>query len=193
MKRILVTSITFISIALISISCGGGKAKENSSDSKEGSVATEYTNVELSEKHFGDNWNQLESSQTMLTKEEYDALNLGALSFIPEFGELQYEIGSTLIDEPTRKLLTVKTIASGEISEYLLGYINNNVTDSLLISYEDNVEYFSEISSVLNGNKITVTTIDFDYSGEAEIADTIRTSYIISKELTFDEILQKIK
>lgn len=189
MKRILVTSSIFLSIVLIAFSCGGGKTKDGSADSNDGAVTTEYANIDFSEKHFGDNWNQLERTQTMLTKEQYDALNLGALSFIPEFGELQYEIGSTLIDEPTRKLLTIKTIASGEISEYLLGYINNIVTDSLLISYEDNVEYFSETSSVINGNKITVTTIDFDYSGEAEIADTIRTSYIISKELTFDEIL----
>lgn len=189
MKQILATSIIFATVTILTLSCGG-KAKNNSTDTQQDATSVEYANIELSEKHFGDNWNQLENSQTMLTKEEYDALNLGKLSFIPAYEDLQYEIGSTLVDEPTRKLFTIKTIASGEISEYLLGYINNCVTDSLLISYEDSVEYFSETSSIINGNKITVTTVNFDYSGTEEVADTIKTSYTISKELTFDEIIE---
>lgn len=191
MKKILVTSIAILSLTLAMLSCGGkGKTKDNSTDASKGEItAVEFAYIEFAETHFGDNWNHLENSEKQLTEEEYKSLNLGKLSFIPDFGELQYEIGSTLIDEPTRKLLTVKTVSSGEISEYLLGYVNNTITDSLLVAYEDNVEYFSNTSAVLEGNKITVTTIDFDYSGTEEVSDTISTSYIISKELIFDEII----
>lgn len=192
MKKTLVTSIALLSLMMTMISCGGKtKTSDNSTnENKENTAIVEFANIDFSETHFGDNWNHLENSVKQLTKEEYKALNLDKLSFIPDFGELQYEIGSNLIDEPARKLLTVKAVSSGEISEYLLGYVNNTITDSLLVAYEDNVEYFSNTSAVLEGNKITVTTIDFDYSGTEEVSDTIKTSYIISKELTFDEVLK---
>lgn len=190
MRKILVILIAILSLTLAMLSCGGKtKTMDSSANEKEETIVVEFANIEFAEMHFGDNWNHLENSEKQLTEEEYNALNLGKLTFIPDFGELQYEIGATLIDEPTRKLLTVKAVSSGEISEYLLGYVNDVITDSLLVAYEDNVEYFSSTSAILEGNKITVTTIDFDYSGTEEVSDTISTSYIISKELIFDEII----
>lgn len=170
-------------------SCNGCKRKQTpESDNKE--QKTEFS-INISNITFGDNWSKLGQENHILSQAEYDSLKLGTLSFIPPYGDLQYELGGVLINEDNKKLLTVKSVASGEISEYLLGYINNNITDSLLVAYEDNVEYYSATSSTIEGNTINVRTINWDYSGAKEIADTIITEYQITPELTFDEVIEE--
>lgn len=191
MKRILVISITTVAILFAIASCGGKvKNTENGQENNE-TANSDFASIQISETHFDNNWNKLDHSASQLSREEYDALNLGQLSFMSNFEDLQYDKGTILIEDNNRKLLTIKTISSGEIAEYLLGYVNNIVTDSLLVAYEDNVEYFSTTSSVINNDKITVTTINSDYSGLEEASDTIVNSYRITPELTFDEIIEE--
>lgn len=185
----------YICICLLAVlllpSCNGCKKQTTpSTEVNTDKKAEESSAIEIDETIFDDNWNKI-NDKNVLSKQAYDELKLGTLSFIGSYGDLQYEIGNTLIDQDNKKLLTVKCVASGEISEYLLGYINNNITDSLLIAYEDNVEYFSKTFSVIKHNQITTTTINWDYAGMEEIADTIISKYIITPELTFEEIIEE--
>lgn len=191
MKRISVISLAVFVIVFATTSCGSKTKNTQSNNTNEKSATSENSAIQISEIHFDNNWNKLSSIHSQLSEEEYNTLNLGELSFMANYGELQFNIGEMLIDEEHRQLLTIKTISSGEIAEYLLGYLNNTVTDSLLVAYEDNVEYYSITSSVINDDKITVTTINFDYSGLEGSADTIVNSYRITPELTFDEIIEE--
>lgn len=176
--------------ASILFSCGGGK-KQQSSSSTENSANDTSSIKEIPTTIFDDNWNKLDQNNTILTEEEFDSLKLNSLSFIGSYGDLQYEKSKTLIDQENRKLLTIKTISSGEISEYLLGYVDQNISDSLLVAYEDNVEYYSKVSSTISHDTITVMAINWDYSGLEEISDTIVSRYIITPALKFEEIIEE--
>lgn len=186
MKQIAISVMVLLCLFTI-ISCGN-KTKNNESNKNLDTI--ESYSIHIPELHIDNNWNKLDNAETQLTKAEYDDLKLGQLSFMGSFGELQYERGDILIDDNSKKLLTIKAISSGEISEYLLGYIDNMITDSLLVAYEDNVEYFSVTSSIIKADTITVTTINFEYNGMDEVADTIVSSYRITPELKFDEIIK---
>lgn len=191
MKTIHVYFVVLSVLLLVITSCGSKTKQNNIESSIDASNAIENTSVHISEIHFDNNWNKLDNQSAQLSKSEYESLKLADLSFMENFGDLQYEKGETLVDEENRKLLTIKTISSGEISEYLLGYINNSITDSLLVAYEDNVEYYSTTSSVIKDDTITVTTINFDYNGIDEVADTITNKYRITPHLLFDEIIEE--
>ena len=128
-----------ITISIIVVACG--KKKTSDSNEKEGSVEnTAITEIQNSD--FDNNWNIAYDPKINLSKETFDSLRLNTLTFLPPFEDLDFQIGKIILDTENKKLLSIKAIASGEISEYLLGYIDNNITDSLLIAYEDNVEYF---------------------------------------------------
>lgn len=169
-------------------SCNGCRRQQGADSVAEtGSVFT----VDIKLTKLDNNWNKLDQENNILSLAEYDSLGLGKLSFIGPYGELQYEKGEVLLKSDNKELLTIKTISSGEISEYLLGYVNNQVSDSLLVAYEDNVEYFSKVSSVITKDTITVMAINWDYSGMKEIVDTIISRYIITPELKFEEIIEE--
>lgn len=177
-----------ITISIVAVACG--KKKINDSNEEESSVEkTVITEIQNSD--FNDNWNIAYDAKKNLSKETFDSLKLNTLTFLPPYEDLDFQIGKIILDTEHKKLLSVKAIASGEISEYLLGYIDNNITDSLLIAYEDNVEYYSTTASTIKDSKITVTTINSNYDGPQETADTIITIYNITPNLTFDEVIEE--
>ena len=188
-KNFILLAFLFSTLVIIS-SCGKKKQSENSNTAATGTITT---NVELNIEHaqFDNNWNVQYDENKNLSKEEFDNMKLGTLSFMPVFGDVDFQIGQILFSTEKEKLLTVKAIASGEISEYLLSYINGNITDSLLVAYEDNVEYYSETSSKIENNRVTVTTVNRDSSGDEESLDSISTIYEISPKLTFDEVFEE--
>ena len=188
--RVIKYSIICLLAVLLLSSCEGCRKKQSSANGLVEDTPSATAPIDIPFSNFDDNWNKLDDSN-VLSEEEYDSLKLGSLSFIGSYGDLQYEIGKRIIDQEDRKLLTIKAIASGEISEYLLGYIDNDITDSLLVAYEDNVEYYSQTSSTISHDTITVVTIDHDYSGMEDVADTIVSQYIISPELRFEEIINE--
>lgn len=186
MKKAFHILITFLFLMLITTACGKKKQQN-----EEQETPTTVTESQIKDAEFDNNWNVAYDENKNISKAQYDSLKLGSLSFIAPYEHLDFQIGKVLLDTDEKKLLSIKAISSGEIAEYLLSYINNNITDSLLIAYEDNVEYYSATSSVINDNKITVTTINWDYSGAEETADTTITQYTITPELTFEEIFDK--
>lgn len=189
--KLFIQSFTLVLCTSILFSCGGGKKQQTTNNSEGEAEGNSSLVVEIPTTIFDDNWNKLDQKSKLLSHEEFDALQLGDLSFIGAYGDFQYEEGKTLLDQADKKLLTIKTISSGEISEYLLGYVDQNISDSLLVAYEDNVEYYSKVSSTIAKDTITVMAINWDYSGMEEISDTIISRYIITPELRFEEIIEE--
>lgn len=182
--------IYYLLLILCMSSCNGCK-RQQGADSVDGTGCDSVFIVDIQQTSFDNNWNKLDQESNILSLAEYDSLGLDKLSFIGPYGEFQYEKGEELLKSRNKKLLTIKSISSGEISEYLLGYVDNQVSDSLLVTYEDNVEYFSKVSSIIAKDTITVMAINWDYSGMKEISDTIISKYIITPELKFEEIIEE--
>lgn len=188
MKKILFILLIVSSTALIITSCGKKKQYNESDNVEANATGTDST---IKDAEFDDNWNEAYKAKDNLSKQTFDSLKLNTLTFLPPYEDLDFQIGKTLLNTDNKKLLTIKAIASGEISEYLLGYIGGNITDSLLVAYEDNVEYYSATYSTIENNKITVTTVNRSYDGPEEVADTIVTKYNITPELTFEEVFEE--
>lgn len=183
MKKIL----TILAVLLFVTSCG----KKNNSENTDTNTTTDATEFHVADVKFDNNWNMPFDITKNLDKQTYDSLKLGKLSFMSEYGTLDYQIGDILFNVGNKKLLSVKAIASGEIAEYLLGYVNDNITDSLLVAYEDNVEYYSTTYSTVRDNTIITTTIDLNNEGTKEISDTTIVRYHITPEMTFEEVFEE--
>lgn len=191
MRKILFTTLIFLLITLSFSNCWKKKTNESNPITQIDSSESLISETEIEYMDFGDNWNVAYDSKQNLSKEAFDSLKLNSLTFLPPYEDLDFQIGRVILNTDHKKLLSVKAIASGEISEYLLGYMNNSITDSLLIAYEDNVEYYSSTSSIIKGNVVIVTTINHDYEGVKEISDTINSRYVITPELKFEEIIEE--
>lgn len=127
---------------------------------------------------------------TRLSQEQYDDLQLYNVKGLEGYTIANLCTGQTLIDSPSGKILTVQVITEGEITEYLLSYDKEGkLQDNLIVAYEDMVEYYSQISSVINSDMICVQTINFTYDGvdgnATESSDTSVVRYKISPEYRF--------
>lgn len=187
--------ILILLIGLASLSCNTKTTNTNNSSSDSSISRSDSTYESLltnmPEVIFDKVWNDVNNSKKKLSEAQYDSLRLNNLSFLPAFDDLEYQIGQVLVNEKDVKLLTIKAVASGEVSEYLLGYQNNKITDSLLVAYEDAVEYYSRTSSSIKGNLIESTTINWDYNDQGkETADTMISYYRITPQLKFEEITE---
>lgn len=125
-----------------------------------------------------------------LTQSQYDSLQLSKVKELQGYDIADLTMGRILLNNDFGKMVTVQIITDGEITELLLSYDKNgNLVDNLIVAYEDLVEYYKEVTSSINSNKITVQTINFNYydvgSNTIETADTIRTNYQITPELRF--------
>lgn len=125
-----------------------------------------------------------------MTMALYDSLQLYRVEALLGYDTTFMSMGRILLANENGKIITVKIITDGEIMEYLLSYDKKgSLVDNLLVSYEDMVEYYSQISSKIDSNKITIQTVNFSYSDDlgnpVELSDTIIAKYEISPEFKF--------
>lgn len=181
MKKIYLFSI--ISFAIF-ISCQS--KQENKTDAQ-----LDKLDIELTEKELSSKIDSIDlASISRLTQKEYDDLQLSKVKGLEGYELSDLTMGQTLLDSTNGKILTVQIITDGEITEYLLSYDKDgNLVDNLIIAYEDMVEYYSEVTSKINSNKITVQTINFTYDGEdgnqSQTSDTAIAKYQITPEFKF--------
>ncbi|MDR0824030.1 MAG: hypothetical protein LBN74_02980 [Prevotella sp.] len=146
-------------------------------------------NVELTEITLSDKGDSIDmTSVPRLTQKEYDDLQLSKVKGLEGYNLWDLSMGQVLLDSADGMILTIQIITDGEITEYLLSYDKErNLVDNLIVAYEDMVEYYSEVSSKISSNKITVQTVNFTYGDDDqdEISDTIVAKYRITPELKF--------
>lgn len=135
---------------------------------------------------FIQGWDSI-GSIVSLSPNHYDSLQLRKITHLPYTlnDKFSYRIVSNTNNQ---RLLVLKLDIESEIYQYLLAYNKDGILISdLLVSYEDFVEYFSTISSIIKDDIIEVKTI----SMEDEKSDTIINSYKIMPNLTFEQINKK--
>lgn len=171
--------------SIIFVSCNN-KSKE--SDTKNSSSVN---SIIIEDSLLGQNLDKMNlDSIKRLTQAEYDSLHLAQIKSLSDYGPNDLTMGRFLFEGENGKLLTIKIITEGEITEYLLSYdTKGKLVDSLIVAYEDMVEYYTQVSSSIKQNEILVQTINFSYDGidgnEEEKADTSLTKYQITPELRF--------
>jgi len=125
-----------------------------------------------------------------LSQSRYDSLQLAKVKELEGYDIADLTMGKILLSNDNGKMLTVQVITDGEITELLLSYDKDgNLVDNLIVAYEDMVEYYSQITSSINSDSITVQTINYIYSDSEdntqETSDTIITKYKITPEFRF--------
>lgn len=147
--------------------------------------------VELSETKLSCKADSLDLMKVpRLSQKEYDQLQLFDVKDLEGYTIEDLSNGRILIDNEYGKILTIQIITDGEITEYLLSYDKDGkLQDNLMVAYEDMVEYYTQVSSVINSNQIFVQTVNFTYDGEdgnaTESSDTTVVKYKISPEYKF--------
>lgn len=203
-KKIGFTNKSLCLVAILFIACVSCKEKSKQADK---AINNDYS-INLTEQVIGNNWNGDELIAEYLSEAVYDSLKLGKLPFIPPFGEMDFQIGKVFVDTLGYKMLTLRLVSSGEISEYLLTYENGEPIDFLMVAYEDNVEYFSTTKTFLKGDSLLVETITYSgddtdadkdesevvtneselsLSASNNLADTLFSHYLITPDFRFKE------
>ncbi|MDR2951049.1 MAG: hypothetical protein ACK5KL_02310 [Dysgonomonas sp.] len=148
-------------------------------------------NVELTETFLSSKADSIDLTDVLrLTQKEYDDLQLSKVKGLEGYELSDLTMGQVLLDNANGTILTIQIITDGEITEYLLSYDKDgNLVDNLIVAYEDMVEYYSEISSKINSDLITVQTVNFTYGDEdgnqTEASDTAIAKYQITPEFKF--------
>ena len=125
-----------------------------------------------------------------LSQQEYDSLQLKSIEDLDGYDSQDLSMGHILFDGEDGKIITIRIITEGELTEYLLSYDRHgSLTDKLLVAYEDLVENYSQISSNIKSDTITIQTLNYMYDEingeEIETCDTVFASYQITPELKF--------
>lgn len=171
--------------SIIFVSCNNKSKKPDTKNS------SSVNSIIIEDSILGQNLDKMNfDSIKRLTQAEYDSLHLAQIKSLSDYGPNDLTMGRFLFEGENGKLLTIKIITEGEITEYLLSYdTKGKLVDSLIVAYEDMVEYYTQVSSSIKQNEILVQTINFSYDGadgnEEEKADTSLTKYQITPELRF--------
>lgn len=182
MKKIYFFSII---LTIILLSCQNRQEKQGQTPN------LESLDIKLEETTLSNNAGDIDLMKiSRLTQSQYDSLQLNKVKELQGYDIADLTMGKILLDNDFGKMVTVQIITDGEITELLLSYDKNgNLVDNLIVAYEDLVEYYKEVTSSINSDKITVQTINFNYydigNNTIETADTTRTSYQITPELKF--------
>jgi len=123
-----------------------------------------------------------------LTQSQYDSLQLVNVEELTGYDINYLSMGSVLLENENGKIITVRIITDGEATEFLLSYDRNGILmDNLMVAYEDLVEYYSEVTSRIQSNKIAVKTINYTYGDESgntmEKSDTLIANYMLTNDL----------
>ncbi|MBB4037514.1 hypothetical protein GGR21_003431 [Dysgonomonas hofstadii] len=171
-----------LALSLMLFSCGSNQAKEQQSQVKN-------LDIQLDEVALSSKLNTIDLTKVeRLTQIQYDTLQLAKVEGLQGYDIADLTMGRVLLSNENGRILTIQVVTDGEITEYLLSYDKNGVLQgNLLVAYEDMVEYYSEVTSRINSNKIMVQTVNFTYGDETgntlEKADTAVISYQITKDL----------
>lgn len=125
-----------------------------------------------------------------MSQQEYDSLQINSIEDLNGYDSQDLSMGHVLFDSEDGKIITIRIITEGELTEYLLSYDRHGgLIDKLLVAYEDLVENYSQISSSIKSDTIKIQTINYTYDDssdeEKEIADTVVSNYQITPELKF--------
>lgn len=125
-----------------------------------------------------------------MTKALYDSLQISKIAYLQNYDTSYLSMGRILLSNENGRIITIQVISDGEIMEYLVSYNSSGqLVDKMLVAYEDMVEYYSEVSSTIQSNNITVQTVNFTYTDEhgnqTELSDTTLTKYQITPEFKF--------
>jgi len=179
MKKIFLSSL-IVPVALL-VSCGNKSTIDQSSIKN---LDVVFDEIALSNK-----LNSIDLTKVArLSQMQYDSLQLVHVEGLQGYDINDLTMGNVLFENQNGKILTIRVITDGEVTEYLLSYDKEGcLQDNLLVAYEDMVEYYSEVTSRINSNKIMVQTVNFSYDGDSgntlEKADTAITNYQITSEL----------
>lgn len=174
----------FVMLMALFVSCGNKSQTEPQQSIKS-------LDVILDEIALSNKLNSIDLTKVQrLTQMEYDSLQLAAIEGLQGYDINDLTMGNILFENENGKILTIRVITDGEITEYLLSYDKDGLLqDNLLVAYEDMVEYYSEVSSKINSNKIMVQTVNFTYEDESgnpfETSDTAVVNYQITNNLMF--------
>lgn len=147
--------------------------------------------VVLNDTTLGNNFENIDFDRLpKLSMTLYDSLKLAMVDDLQGYDTTYLSMGRILLENENGRIITIQVITGGEITEHLLSYDKHgNLVDNLIVAYEDMVEYYSEVSSKINSNRITVQTVNFTYDeadGEpVELSDTIIKRYQITPEFRF--------
>lgn len=183
MKKIYLFVLTF---TVIFISCQNKKSSDFAFNTELDSI-----NVSLNDSALGSNFQSVDfENLPRLTMAEYDSLQLQKVTGLEGYDTTYLSLGKTLLVNNSGKIITIQVITDGEISEYLISYDKDgNIKDNLIVAYEDMVEYYSQTSSKINADQITVQAINFNYSDKddnaLESSDTLISKYKITPDFKF--------
>lgn len=183
MKKIFLFNFVF---AIIFISCQNKQSGNFTFNNQIDSI-----HISLNDTALSNNFGSIDfENLPRLTMAEYNNLQLDKIAGLEGYDTTYLAMGRTLLLNDDGKIITIQVITDGEITEYLISYDKDgNITDNLIVAYEDMVEYYSRVSTQINSNQIVVQTINFSYSdGEnnpIETSDTAITKYQITPELKF--------
>mgnify|MGYP001126622575 CR=1 FL=1 len=178
MKTVFIISLSTICLSFFSC---GNKQPNNQ-------PVIDQLDVELNEIDLSNILNSIDLTKVQrMTQAEYDTLQLKQVEGLQGYDINDLTMGSTLFSNDKGKIVTVHVVTDGEVTQYLLSYDKDGkLLDNLLVAYEDMVEYYSEVSSHINSNKIKVQTVNFTYGDESgndvQTADTAINSYRITPE-----------
>lgn len=171
-----------MALSYVFFSCGNKQVNEQPSRIKD-------LNIELDKIALSNKLNTIDLTKIeRLSKIQYDSLQLSKVEGLQGYDLADLTMGRVLLANENGKILTILVITDGEVTEYLLSYDNSgNLLGNLLVAYEDMVEYYSEVTSCINSNKIMVQTVNFTYGDESgnvvEKSDTAVTNYQITADL----------
>ncbi len=179
MKKIYFSAIL---ISILTISCQTKSGDKNTAEELHVELNEDKLNVKPDSPNF--------KEPPHLSIAQYDSLQINKIKDLKDYDISYLSMGRTLLSNENGKIITIQVITDGEITEYLLSYDRNgNLVDNLIVAYEDMVEYYSQITSQINSNKVIIQTVNFSYENlkgeEVEFSDTSTISYSISPELKF--------
>lgn len=123
-----------------------------------------------------------------ISSKEYNELQLSKVKEISEYDISYIAKGDVVLSNEKGKIISIYIVTGGEISEYLISYNSKgDLVDSVLVAYEDFVEYYSQVSSFIDKSGLVIQTVNFNYEEEEETSDTLTIKYELTNELRFKQ------
>lgn len=99
-------------------------------------------------------------------------------------------VADTLYSNGKSKVILIVDNTGGEYAGYLVSYdVNGNYVSDIEVVYEDVVEYYSTVSSVIHNDTIRSQTINTEYTDdEKEKRDTVNEVYVLTKNMVFKKL-----
>lgn len=136
---------------------------------------------------FISGWTEIEDK--ILTETEFQNKQIDKINRFPAYDDATFSM-RTFKNKEDQTLSVVKGDWESEVVQYLLAYKNDTLNNSLMVSYEDFVEYYSSTTTTITGNEIELKTMDWTDDANGGRIDTTIERYRITPDLSF-EIIQE--